>query len=385
MFSKGKNRINWLLAVSIFLLFFLGFEAAGFQNNIIYIAEDFNLDNTQMGMLASVQYLAIVVFPLFMGHMSDKKGKKIVIIISILIFVAGCMLITVSRTFFLIVVGVFITGGGYAVTECTSNAALIDYKSENGERYLSITQFAFSIGGFISPLICNYAYIKLGIWKFPFICCFIGYMIIVIFIGRIKFPKNGSKENSSTMNVQIPSTVSVSSLIPIAVALFCYIGVEIGVGYFIGSYFSSGLHTSLEISAYSLSIFWLSMSISRFIFGVIKTNPEKVVRACQLCSALALLILIISKNVILSVAMTAVVGFSCGPIWPFLVSIATKRNLQASGTVSGIMTVVSGTGGIVGPLMTGILSDSFGVKYSFILFSVFSIIGYIIMVLVKDR
>ena len=83
--ETGKQRL-FLAAVICYIGFILGFEDGGLQCILADISADFSFSGTQMGSLASVQFAGTIIGPMFAGVVSDRIGKKRVIIASCIIF-----------------------------------------------------------------------------------------------------------------------------------------------------------------------------------------------------------------------------------------------------------------------------------------------------------
>ena len=74
---QSLSKANKRFAVfGCMIMFTLGFEIAGFQAVLLDIAQEFSMNNTQMGMLAAVQSVASVISTLSFGGLADKIRKK---------------------------------------------------------------------------------------------------------------------------------------------------------------------------------------------------------------------------------------------------------------------------------------------------------------------
>ncbi|HPY37064.1 MAG TPA: MFS transporter, partial [Clostridia bacterium] len=114
--NKLKTSRKLLVWVVALLMFFLGFEAGGFQLVLLNVAKDFGLNTSMMGMLASMQFFATIGMPLLFGRLSDRIGKKRVLAFSLPVFILGCVLAGLAQSALLLVAGVAILGAGFSVT-----------------------------------------------------------------------------------------------------------------------------------------------------------------------------------------------------------------------------------------------------------------------------
>jgi MFS family permease len=119
-------------------MFFIGFQTGGYQLVLLNVADTFGVNNLIMGSLVSVLYIAVIISPLIFASMSDRVGKKKVIIMACLVFVFGCTLITFFMHIVSFVLGIFIIGCGYSLVEGLANAALADAYPEKSSRYFNL-------------------------------------------------------------------------------------------------------------------------------------------------------------------------------------------------------------------------------------------------------
>jgi MFS family permease len=137
--SNMENKRLLLLPFTVYgLVFFLGIEAGGFQLVLLNVAADLVKSTTMMGILVSVQFIAITVAPLCFGWLADRIGKKIILLVFMPVFTGGCFLAALSNSTMVFMGGVFLLGIGYSVCECIGTSVLSDAFPGREKKYLNL-------------------------------------------------------------------------------------------------------------------------------------------------------------------------------------------------------------------------------------------------------
>lgn len=376
--SKG------LLPAAAAMMFFLGFEISGFQLVLLDISKEFNLDTQGMGMLAAAQYAAGVLAPLLFGRISDAIGKKKVTLIFASVFVAGCVFIGFSGGAWAFLLGAFFVGAGFSVCECTLCAAMLDAWGEAGERRLNFTQALFGMGAVVSPLIVNQLTVTLGLpWRVHFFLAGAGFLAAIPFLARVEFFH--ILGNAVERRGRAKSRLFTLPFLCVFICILIYTGLENGVGYFLDLLFATQLETPW-LSAPALSVFWLCMAASRFLFSRLKIRARYAVFGLFFVSAVLLPLFLVGQSATLAFVISAAAGLAFGPIWAMLISMAGEENPERSGAAVSVMGAGSGFGGMASPMLFGAIAGWVGLKYSYWMLSGAAVLAIALMLLyIKKR
>ncbi len=376
-----KERILFIYICA--MIGILGMEAGGLQYNLLLIAEELGLSTTQMGNMVSIQQIAFIIIPLLFGGIGDRCGKKIIMILFGFSFALGCLSLILSTGFLLVAAGIFFMGAGYAMCESTGTSILSDIYQEQASRYINWSQSIFSIGALISPLLSQWFVDGLGLnWRIFFGVLMTAYIFLSMWAITLKFPhvskhaEHEEKEEISEQNLsQQEKTLNRKKLMLLSFAIAMYAGMENGIAYFIGTHVSHVLGTE-AFNSVILSAFWLLMIPARYLAGVIKMSPKKMLRLCYFISAVSIIAVIFMKNTVGLMIGYACAGFFFGPIWPFVMSEAGSVEPEHSAKISGRMIGFCGLGGAVSPTVFGFLADSFNLNVSLAFVAGISLIGW---------
>ena len=382
------NKRRTIIFVYICLLIgILGMEAGGLQYNLLLIGEELGLSTTQMGNLVSAKYLAFITIPVALGGFADKYGKKIILVLFGLCFSLGALAIVLSSGFLLVMAGVFLMGAGYAMCESVGTAALADMYGEDASRYINWSQSCFSIGALLSPVMGQFMGDVMGLnWRVFYHILMISYALLALWATRMTFPNPPKQETVSIEgNVKkehMPAAIK-KRVVYLAVAMTLYAGMESGIAYFIGTHMTHVLGTE-SYNSLGLSLFWLLMIPSRYLVGIIRKSPKKMLLLCYLGSAAFILLVIImtSRNALL--VGYALMGFCFAPIWPLVMGEAGNLDPANSSRIAGTMTACCGLGGMVAPTVFGVLADNLSLTASLLFVFAITIAGFV-MVFVYNK
>ena len=363
--------------------FFLGIELGGYQLILLQVAQAFEVSNVMMGVLVASQFIAVTAGPLLFGWAADIYGKKIILQIFMPVFALGCFGAAFSVAVSGFVFFIFIIGIGYSICECISSTALSDSFPGKESRYLNIMQCAFCLGAVLSPQIFN-RLIGSGLvtWRAVFLLAGGGFVLFypLLCLSRCKphTPDNTGAEPGTKETPRIISPL----LFALLAAMLAYVAIETGTSFFANVIFVTE-YSNNEMGPYAISGFWLSMTVSRFIFALTRIKMRNMILMGFSVSFLLLLLLLLFRNPWLLMGVFIFLGAALGPVWPMVIGIGTSSFRERSGTVASILYSSGGFGGAIIPVLFGWISGRAGFYGGFWILAAFSAIGFIAMWTVK--
>ncbi|MFR7985409.1 MAG: MFS transporter [Clostridia bacterium] len=376
--EQQLGRDRFLAGAICFIGFLLGIETGGLQFILLKAANEFHLSQTSMGSIVTVQFAAVTITPLVVGFISDRIGKKKVILSASLLFACGSLLSILSAQMGLLLVGVVLIGFAFGSLETTITAALSDTFGERSGRYISIMQGCLSFGAVLSPLAVNLAIEQWNFnWRVLFWVCLIFAAAGGIAIFFAKFhtvPQEDRKKSRGKLNFR--DLFLIGAFLVIAF----YMIAENNTTCFIDSFYANVLKDS-TCSAAALSGFWAAMTISRFAFSAL--HEKRHIILPLLCAAAAVLLAAMNwlTNPIAVLVCLFAIGICYGPMSPFIMNMAVERYPEQSGTTAGLMLGFMGAGGAVGPVLGGYIADTFGLRLTYLSTGIVTLLMFAIFLL----
>ncbi len=363
MDMREKKRHVFFAGTMDFIGFLLGLETGGLQFILLKAANEFHLSQAAMGSIVTVQFAAVTVAPLIIGSVSDKVGKKKVLIAANLLCACGSAVNIASANMETLLAGIVLVGFAFGSLETTITAALSDAFCEQSGKYISIMQGCLSLGAVIAPLAVNLAINQWSFnWRILFWLCMMFSIAggIAVCLAKFNAPAaEGKSEAEGKLRLKVK--VLIGALLFIA----AYMIVENGATCFMDAFYTTVLQDS-AYSAITLSGFWATMTVSRLLFSMFYEKRNVIIPV--LCGVTALLL--ISLNWVSSPVLAAVLllgtGFCCGPMSPFVMNIAVERYPRQSGTVAGLMLGFMGAGGAIWPVLGGYIADLSSLRVTYL-------------------
>jgi len=153
-----------------------------------------------------------------------------------------------------------------------------------------------------------------------------------------------------------------------ALQMFLYIGAEIGFGNWITTAISQSALVSLVIAAPSVTAFWLGLTGGRLLSGQLlklhTLNEHQLLSLSALGGGVSgLAAALFTSNIALSFGLSFLFGIFLGPLFPLIMSIASRHFIHALGTISSAMLFSAGASGFFLPVLVGILITHIGVGW----------------------
>ena len=374
--NKSLSRTR-LIAACCGLMIAYGCFLGGSQAVIAEAAADLGLDIAGMGGLVSLQFLPAIFVPVLMGGLADRIGRKPVITAFCALFGLGLLVCGSAHSPIIYAVGAFAVGSAYSVCESGCCATMSDLGPDWEVRGINLTQALLCLGAVLFPLVIRLFHLR---WRATYFVCAAAYGVLLPILLGTRFPPPlaAQSEDRGAVRLLLSSGVFLCTL----VSILLYVGLETGFGYFIESMIFGRFG---EVPIPCVSLYWLGMALSRFVFSSIRYRSKPVLIAGFVLSASCFLLLILSRNSVLSLALCFATGFAYGPIWSTLVAEANARYPSHAGTASGLMSAGCGMGGIMFPVLTGLAARQFSLSTAFGMLSGIALTGAVLCALLPDK
>lgn len=338
-----KKYLDRKILFSCLLHFSIGFEMGGFQVVLRTMAEFFSLERIDSGFLVSAQYVGIILMPALIGRIADRVGKKRTLVVFMLVFSIGAFMVGVSSWLGITVLGLLFIGSGYGVAESVSTALLGDHYKENADRYINLSQAFLCIGAVAAPLVSSLTFF---LWRWVFLSssavCLVS---LVLLLSETGFTKVMHTSDALLLD---KSLIQSNLFRFFFITMLLYVGMENGFGYIAETYFFNAFRSSW--GAYAISLYWSAMALSRLLSSVVSGNLYVQLRRRFIAIVMVFVALALSKSPVLSLILCALVGFSYGPIWSFIMALAVSTYPEKTARVTGLLSSGCGLGGVLFPI-----------------------------------
>jgi MFS transporter, DHA1 family, multidrug resistance protein len=190
---RPLNTFYILMLVSFILTFTFAFISPVM---IFYVYDDLKFSATQFGLLVGVYGLAAVLGQVFLGSLSDKFGRKPIIVLGLIVssvFYVGMVLFTSFATCFLVCA---IGGLGSALATSATSANILDISDEEHKSQIQGLRSSFmALGEALGPLMAVFVSTHLTPHSMFLVSTVIG--VAAAFVGIIAL--RGTRQPAATM------------------------------------------------------------------------------------------------------------------------------------------------------------------------------------------
>lgn len=369
------------MVIMSILFFMVGFITTMNNSLIDFLSSSKWMLSFSEKQLVNTAFFGAYLFSIPLSYLLNKLGYKASAVLSLFVVGVGFILTypAVSMGYVPFLISMFLVASGIALLQIVLNPYVLALGSPNeAASRLNLVGFFNSAATVAAPIFVtmlisaetisetapvesrpdatNVQMPFLIIAGIAFILCLLLYFL---HLPEIK-EEPADKTHSSSSPYKYPH------LIFGAIAIFVYMGVEIGIPSFLPDRMRALGIDSVNLLGYELkgtgvlSIYWGGLMVGR-LFGSILLRKIKVRTAMVFCSGMAMLFLIVSLliNNEASIILMLLCGFCNSIMWGSIFNLASEDLGEHTKRASGIICTFAIGGAILPPLM-GALQQSFG-------------------------
>jgi fucose permease len=352
---------------------FLAFLAMGFADAVgpfVSLAKnEFHLSNTVASLIPFVGFSMFGLLSVPVGVFQDKRGKKFVLMMGLLVALLGLLNETLGlKSFARFLLTVLLLGAGAAILQVAGNPIMRDVSDEGKyARNLALGQFAKAIGSLSGPMIPALVAKYFGAdWKVIFPIYLGALIVTVAAVGGLRIEEKKTEGTAASLKSCL-ALLKNGYVLAMVGAIFLYVGAEVSVSAGIPLYLKERFAVDItRVGLLGTGLFFTALTIGRFSGGVIlnwMASRKFFITTCVL-SVLGVLGLFAPVRT-LAMASVFLVGLGFANIFPLVFSITVDHMPQHTNELSGLMVTAIVGGACLPPLM-GLVADHSSVQLGFL-------------------
>lgn len=388
-----NNKSNILPIVVMFLLFFMIAFVTNFAGSMgVIVKTQFGASNAmaQLGTLAN--FIAYAVMGVPAGIILKRKGYKFTSLLAVSVGFVGVGIQWLSgyaESFGVYVLGAFVAGFSMCLLNIVVNP-MLNTLGGGGKRGNQLIQFGGScnsIGGTLAPIILGYliggsaADAQVGDAAPAMLAAMLIFLVAFVIISLTKIPEphieTAEQRAAAKANKDKYSPLSFRHFVLGAVAIFFYVGVEVGIPNTANLYMSNNPAVGPAIAGTVVGLYWLMMMCGRLLGGALGgkvSSKAMLVTVSSLAIVMLLCVMffpetwvVAFKGIELPVSM--IIMFLCGlmtsVMWGAIFNLAAEGLGKYTPAASGIFMALVCGGGIL-PFFQNLLADHTNYLISYI-------------------
>lgn len=342
--------------------------------------------------LRQLTFLTVLIFAVqflidaFGYRIADKIGYKNCIFLCnacvVIGFLSVILTIKFVKPFIAIIVAIVFSsfGGGLIETVTSPMVEALPFNSKSAK--MSLLHSFYCWGHLLTVLGCTLfmVFIPKSKWYLSLLIWLIVPLASTLIFIKAPVEQLTADEESSGGTKLFKNKVFICALLAIAFAGAIEQGLAQWISYFTEKTLKMNKSTGDLLGTCA---FALCMASSRTFYGILgnKLNLSVTLLVCSLC-AFAGILCIPSNVTALSVIGIIVAGLSIGILWPGILSLTTKSNVNGGTRMFSFLALLGDAGCLTGPLVLGSLASSFGFKTGMTFNAVYGILIAVTVVLI---
>lgn len=389
--KEAEESNSKILSGLMLIILFVSMGQSVYWQTMPIIGREFNFSEIEINTLVSISAAMFIVFTPFWGRLSDRIGRKAVLLIGLsgyvlsnLIFLYSASLgligyVTGFSLLMILLMARIVNSAIGAASRPASGAYVADVTSEE-DRSSGMGKFgaANNIGTILGPVLVG-SLVGLNIFGInipqfglltPLIVMSILMAIAAVFV-YIFLPSGDSVSEAETNGSGIVFDRNLKLLLAIGVIIFtAFALVQSITAFYIQDRFAYNLDETAKTTALLLGTMAFMAIISQLtIVQKYKGSPLNLIKYSLPLFILSCLFIIFSPNFLFLYAGMAFMGLGMGLASPGYTSAASlNADKDKQGAAVGLAMVAPGIGFALGPLLSGFLySSSMNLPFIFIL------------------
>lgn len=392
----SKKNSNILAIVIMFFLFAMISFVTGLQNPMGIIAKaQFEATNamSQLGNLAN--FIAYAFLGLPAGMLLKKKGYKFTALAAVSVGFVGVLISYISGivgSFEVYLLGAFVSGFSMCMLNTVVNPMLntLGGGGNKGNQLIQYGGALNSLAATIVPYLCGMLigevsektqvadvnlvlFIAMGIFALAF---------VVLIFSQIPEPEleaaKASKAQEEGMVDSIKGAVSHKNLVFGIIAIFLYVGIEVGIPNIANLYMTdvNGLNIAAGVAGGLVAAYWLLMLCGRLLGGIIGGKVSSRTMMIAVCSVAIVFILagmfmpsswtmnLMGADIPVGILFFILCGLCTSVMWGSIFNLAVEGLGKYTSIASGLFMVMVCGGGVL-PVIQGAVADAAGYMQSY--------------------
>jgi FSR family fosmidomycin resistance protein-like MFS transporter len=339
------------------------------------LIEEFQFSYSKVGILSSVVILTLLIFQTPLGHLSDKKGRKVLLVSFLMILVAATFLTGFSQVFIHLLLFQVLVGIGASAYHSAGMALASDIapRTKIG-RFMAIQGFGGTLGVAAAPFIVTMFAAALG-WRTALQSTALLTMPIALLIWWLLTTSDHTQPSQEKNTVVLPKIVIIFILLGFLLQGFVFRGITS----FFPTYLVDIHGSTLKLAGALTSLLFLGGAFAEFAGGEWADRTEKlnivVISYGMRCLLLYLITTVYHEPTLIALVLTF--GFIQGLSTPALVSLIRDMSPpDAAGKSYGAVFSSTTLTGLFSPLIVGYVADIYDLHVSFQVLTIALLIAF---------
>lgn len=354
-----------LLIAIIYLAFIsLGLPDAVFGGSWPTMYQEFGVPVSYAGIVTVIISIGTIISSLLSDRMTYKLGTGKVTALSVAMTAIALFGFSMSHSFVELCLWSIPYGlGAGGVDASLNNYVAVHYSS----RIMSWLHCMWGVGAMTGPYVLGFVLTGGGIWNTGYrVIALMQVVLTIVLVVSLPIWKkrevviDEKGEEVPAQALSMKEILSIKGAKDIMIAFFCYCALEQTAGLWASSYMVLHKGVAEEIAASYASMFYIGITIGRFVGGFIteKLNDRQMIHLGMSILAVGVLVLFLPLSEYVSLAGFVFVGVGCAPIYPCIIhSTPDIFGADKSQAIVGVQMASAYLGSLLMPTLFGVIAN----------------------------
>lgn len=352
----GRTPLAALCCVALFL-YALYLGAVGVLLPALGIS--FHLGPAVEGRLFSANFTGFIVGVLLSGTLSDRVGRKPVLLGGIALYALALALAGRAPGFGAALAAFGLIGMGTGAMEIVASALASDLFPERRAFIINTVQVAFGAGAAVSPLLAHRLLTHGTEWRTLFLGLAVANAVLFAATACLRVPATAAA-GEPWDPAALRAVLRHPAFLALCLAEALYVGAEVGLSSWMPTYFERRLPGGIVWSGLVVTVFWVAMTVGRVVAVPLSTRVSllRLAGGLGIGGAIGSALALVWVSPLLVMTFVAWTGLCFSGIFGLVISEAGERFPRASGAVFGGVVAAGGVGGAIMPWAVGALTET---------------------------
>lgn len=385
-YTDLDKESRYILTCCFFVFAVNGLYAMILGSLLPLISNEYGLNNTISGALLSAHQVGNLISGFIAGILPVYLGRKKSIIFLCSFVIVGFTFMILTGNPVILILGFLFTGLSRGSISNFNNA-VVNEVSNSSSSALNFLHSIFAVGALLAPFLVIGSTLIAGDtgWKISALVIIVLAIVSIILFSRMKL-----EDTTETLKKGKISYVFLKNkYFWVSVAIFFfYLCAESTINGFMVKYFVDLGIMSTKYAQMLASLLWVVILAGRLtcVYLGDRVSKSKLLLITSIATSAFYILLLSTQNIAVITIAIAGLGYSMAGIYPTTVSVA-GQTIKEYPMAMGVLLMLGGVGAIIMPIITGALSDAFGIfaGMSAIIIAILCMLLFVIINLVSNK
>ncbi|MGY1631831.1 MFS transporter [Geodermatophilus sp. SYSU D01186] len=306
--------------------------------------------------LFPTNFTGFVVGVLLCGYLSDRWGRRAVLLLSLSCYGTGLLVFGLAATLPVALVASVVIGFGSGALETVASALAADLYPHRRALVLNLAHVAFGVGAACSPALAHVALTSGWDWRALYLVLAAATGLLFLALGAQRLPRAG-RTTEAVDTEALRQMLRSRWFVAVCTGMGLYVGAEIGFFSWLPTYYDEVVTGGDNWSGLVVTVFWTAMTVGRLGAAAVvsRVDGRALILVLSAAGAVSSALVLVPAPLVLTTAWVACAGLAFSGLFAILLGESSRGFAGMEGTAFGGAIALGGVGGALVPWLIGIV------------------------------